>query len=235
MTGPARSLVIVAGGRARRLGRDKPLVEIGGRSILLRILAATSHIADVVLAVREVAPFERALAAAGWEPGAEGAAAAPRSVALRHPGGRTLVVVPDPVSDLGPLAGLASGLAAARSPVCVVLAGDLPFVTAELVDELAERLARAPACDAVVPRARGRAQPLCAAYREGVRDVAAGLLAEGLAANGPSPAVMGLLDRLRVSYVDADDLSGVGDLEAATRGVDSPDDLAWAARRAARS
>ena len=234
MTGPGRSLVIVAGGRARRLGRGKPLVEIGGRAILLRILDATSHIADVVLAVREVPPFERALAADGWEPGEAGAARPPGAVALRHPSGRGLVVVPDPVSDLGPLAGLASGLAAARSPICVVLAGDLPFVTAALVDRLTERLARAPECDAVVPRARDRAQPLCAAYRRGVRDIAARLLAEGSEGNGPSPAMMGLLDRLRVSYVGADDLPGVGDLEAATRGVDSPGDLAWATRRMAR-
>ena len=231
MTTPARSLVVVAGGRARRLGRDKPLVEIGGRAILLRILDATSHIADVVLAVRQVPPFARVLAAEGWGRGAERAAHPAGSAALRHPHGRDLVVVPDPVSGLGPLAGLASGLAAARNPICVVLAGDLPFVTAELVDGLSDRLARGPEYDAVVPHARGRAQPLCAAYRQEVRDPAARLLAEGSEVNGPSPSMMGLLARLRVRYVGADDLPGVGDLDAATRGVDSPDDLAWADQR----
>ena len=238
MSGPDRSLVVVAGGRSRRLGRDKPLVEIGGRTVLSRILEATAHIADTVLAVREVPPFRRALAAEGWEPvgegresGAEGAGP-PDSVTLRSPNGRAFLIVPDPVPDLGPLAGLASGLAAAQASVCVVLAGDLPFVTRELVDALGATLAEDAERDAVVPRVRGRAQPLCAAYRREVREPAGRLL---WGRSGPahrSPAPMGLLDRLRVRYVEADDLPGVTDLDAATRGIDSLEDFAWATRRA---
>ena len=180
MSGPDRSVVIVAGGRSRRLGRDKPLVEIGGRTVLSRILEATAQFADAVLAVREVPPFRRALVAEGWELGAPGAdrpgaastdppgvegADPPGSVALRSPQGRALLVVPDPVPDLGPLAGVASGLDAARGAICVVLAGDLPFVTADLVDRLSRELASDAELDAVVPHARGGAQPLCAAYR----------------------------------------------------------------------
>ncbi|MYE35880.1 MAG: NTP transferase domain-containing protein, partial [Gemmatimonadales bacterium] len=81
MSGPDRSLVIVAGGRSRRLGRDKPLVEIDGRTVLSRILEATAHVEDTVLAAREVPPFRRALAAEGWELDAD-SAGPPGSVAF---------------------------------------------------------------------------------------------------------------------------------------------------------
>ena len=237
MSGTDRSLVVVAGGRSRRLGRNKPLVEIGGRTVLSRILEATAQFADAVLAVREAPPFQRALAAEGWEPGGEGAGP-PGSVTLRSPQGRALLVVPDPVPDLGPLAGVASGLDAAHGAICIVLAGDLPFVTPDLVDCLSGELARDAELDAVVPRARGRAQPLCAAYRREVGRLAARLVARpGASADpsvNPSPSMMSFLERLRVRYVSAEQLTGI-DLETMVRGVDSRADLEWAERRAARS
>ncbi len=234
MSGPDGSLVIVAGGRSRRLGRDKPLVEIGGRTVLSRILEATAHIADIVLAVREVPPFRRTLEAEGWEPAAERAGRPPGSVALRNPNGRALVVVPDPVPDLGPLAGLASGLGAAHGAICVVLAGDLPFVTPDLVDRLSRELASDAELDAVVPRARGRAQPLCAVYRREVGQLATRLVARAAESGGSSPSMMSFLERLRVRYVTAEDLAGTGDIETMVRGVDSRADLDWAVRRASR-
>lgn len=244
MSGTDRSLVIVAGGRSRRLGRNKPLVEIGGRTVLSRILEATAQFADTVLAVREVPPFQRALAAEGWEPGGESTgppgsegAGPPGSVTLRGPRGRALLVVPDPVPDLGPIAGVASGLAAAHGAICVVLAGDLPFVMPDLVDRLSAELASDAEVDAVVPRARGRAQPLCAAYRREVGRLAARLVARPAASADPSvnssPSMMRFLERLRVRYVSAEQLTGI-DLETMVRGVDSRADLEWAERRAAR-
>ena len=234
MSGPDRSLVIVAGGRSRRLGRDKPLVEIGGRTVLSRILEATAHIADTVLAVREVESFEGALGPEEWNPLTGDVNAPPRATSLGNTAGRHIRIVPDPVPERGPLAGLVSGLAAAQASVCVVLAGDLPFVTRELVDALGDTLAEDAERDAVVPRVRGRAQPLCAAYRREVREPAGRLLSDRSGPAHRSPALMCLLDRLRVRYVEADDLRGVTDLDAATRGIDSHEDLAWATRRATR-
>lgn len=221
MSGPDRSVVIVAGGRSRRLGRDKPLVEIGGRTVLSRILEATAHIADVVLAVREVSLFRRALAAEGWEADAQRVARPPGSVALRSRTGRALLLVPDPVPDLGPLAGVASGLDAAHGAICVVLAGDLPFVTPDLVDRLSRELESDAEPDAVVPHARGRAQPLCAAYRREVGRLASRLVARPAPSDESSPSMMSFLERLRVRTVTAEELAGIGDLDTMVRGVDS--------------
>lgn len=182
----------------------------------------------MVLAVREAPPFERALRAEAWVTGAPRANDPVGSTALRDPARRRLLIVPDPVPGLGPLAGLASGLRAARAPVCVVLAGDLPFVTPAFVDRLGEALPEDDGHDAVVPRVGGRRQPLCAAYRRNVYELAARMLEARPEPDAPSPSMRGFLDRLRVRELAADDLTGVGDLAAITRGIDNPADLAWA-------
>jgi molybdopterin-guanine dinucleotide biosynthesis protein A len=50
-------------------------------------------------------------------------------------GFRTVV---DPVPGIGPLAGIAAGLAAALTPWLLVLAGDMPYVSGALVDRMFE-------------------------------------------------------------------------------------------------
>jgi molybdenum cofactor guanylyltransferase len=85
-----------------------------------------------------------------------------------------------------PLAGVIHALRCARGRPVVVVAGDMPFVTRGLVTALARERARGAV--AVVPRAGGHLQPLCARYEPGalttlaaadlaapLRDVIAGL------------------------------------------------------------
>lgn len=101
--------IVLAGGRARRLGgADKPMVEVGGRALLNRVLAAVAA-ADPVIAVGP----ER-----GLFPGVVWTREQP-------PGG-------------GPVAALAAGLALvpAAATVVVVLAGDLVGVTEQTVRRL---------------------------------------------------------------------------------------------------
>lgn len=72
-------------------------------------------------------------------------------------------VVLDDVTDGGPLAGIAAGLAAARTDAVVVVACDMPRVTAALLDRLLEEVAR---YDVAIPRLGGRPEPVCACYRK---------------------------------------------------------------------
>jgi molybdopterin-guanine dinucleotide biosynthesis protein A len=228
-----RSAVLLAGGRSRRLGRDKPLVEIGGRTILERTLEATAAVEDIVLSVRDAAPHLAVLVRAGWRlSGPETGDDRAFRELLR--GTRRLRVVPDPTPDLGPVAGLAAGLAAARGDRAVVLAADLPFVTASLVERLFDALDRTPACDAVVPSIDGREQPLLAAYRTRVTAAAASRLAAVPDAGGRSgsarggPSVAGLLHALRVVRIDGAALGPIEEVRRAARGIDTPLDLEWA-------
>lgn len=78
-------------------------------------------------------------------------------VAAPHPvdGFRT---VRDAHAGVGPLAGIAAGLAAATTPWLLVVAGDMPYLTGELIDRLLA--ATADAVDAVGIRAGALPEPL---------------------------------------------------------------------------
>ena len=74
-----------------------------------------------------------------------------------------LPLVPDIYPQWGALGGLHAAVTACRREWAIVVACDLPFVTAELFDRLASLRED---YDAVVPiQQDGRLQPLCALYR----------------------------------------------------------------------
>lgn len=87
-------------------------------------------------------------------------------------------VVEDPVEGLGPMQGLAVGLAAVadRAEVVFACSTDLPFLHPAYVRRVLACLADA---DVALPVARGFRQPLAAAYRTSLAGLVAKLLAEG--------------------------------------------------------
>src|ERR1700710_3142096 len=109
---PPFAAVVLAGGRAARLGgQPKPQLDVGGRSMLATVLTALDGARPrVVVGPEQPVP-----------PGV-------LLVREKPPGG-------------GPVPALAAGLAAvADVEVVAVLAADLPFVTAAVVEELRTRL-----------------------------------------------------------------------------------------------
>ncbi len=224
----SRSLVILAGGRSSRLGHDKTLVEVGGRPLLLRLLDATPMLTDVVLAVREPGSVRAVLVADAWESGDE-TRPGPDPVESFTRGNRRIRVVMDPEPDLGPVAGLASGLALAEGRLALVLAADLPFVNATFAEQILDILVGEWELDAVVPFVSGQAQPLCAAYRRSVVESASAYLEETKRSGG-SASMSGLLGKLSVRYIGGDSLAGSGDLATVTRDINTAEDLAWAVR-----
>ncbi|MGQ0734239.1 MAG: molybdenum cofactor guanylyltransferase [Acidobacteriota bacterium] len=130
---------ILVGGKARRFGgQPKPALRIGDQTIHERQLDAMKEagVAEVLVV--------------GQRSGAYGG------------GGRRL---PDLVPDGGPMGGVYSALLAATSPVVVVVAGDMPFVTAALIRALAGMPTNV---DAHVARTDDGRHPVCAAYRRGL-------------------------------------------------------------------
>jgi molybdopterin-guanine dinucleotide biosynthesis protein A len=131
--------------------------------------------------------------------------AAPRDVS----GFRT---VRDPIEGVGPLAGIAAGLAAVTTPWLVIVAGDMPFVTGELVDAL---LAKAgEGVDAVCVRERGLPEPLVGVLHERVRAV----VERRLAAGRYKASGLYTDEGLRVSWLD--DPAG-----RALKSINTPGDL----------
>src|ERR671938_1173512 len=103
-TGPDRhpncAGVILAGGRSRRMGRDKLPLKVGKTTLLDRVhRALASHCREIlVVGAREYAPVGARL-------------------------------VSDLRLDEGPLAGIEAALLAARYGSVFVAAGDMPFLT----------------------------------------------------------------------------------------------------------
>src|SRR5665213_853709 len=113
------SAAILMGGEARRFGgRDESGLLIGDRTILERQIDELSEIADDILIVGSRSPAE-----------------AGRHVPAGHPVSNVRFI-PDRVTGCGPLGGLDAALAAAQSDVLVVVACDMPFVTAALLRHL---------------------------------------------------------------------------------------------------
>lgn len=131
--------VIVAGGAGRRLGGvDKPALEVGGRTLLDIAIEACADAVEIVVVGPE-RPTQRPVVWTRENP----------------PGG-------------GPLAGLAAGIDVlpAGTDLVVVLASDLPRVSADVVRRLVQAGSAAGEVDgAAVVDDSGHVQPLLACYR----------------------------------------------------------------------
>jgi molybdopterin-guanine dinucleotide biosynthesis protein A len=90
-----------------------------------------------------------------------------------------VAVVEDPVEGLGPMQGLATGLAAVadRAEIAFVCSTDLPFLHPAYVRRVLGGLTAE--AEVALPVARGFRQPLAAAYRTRIAGLVADLLAQG--------------------------------------------------------
>lgn len=121
--------------------------------------------------------------------------------------------VRDAVENGGPLAGIAAGLAAARTPWLLVLAGDMPYLTAEFIARLIARTS--DDIDAVGVRIAGLPEPLVCVLRVSVFLP----LVQGRLARGELKASHILTEgECRVAWLDEDDAR-------AFRNVNVPEDL----------
>lgn len=146
--------IVLAGGRSRRMGRDKAALVLGGRTLLQRAVDAAGSAADAIIVVG--APGRLLPAVTSSVP---------------------LVLLADAEEGSGPLAGTVTGLRAVRTAVAVVLACDMPFVTPSLLSLLASVVREG--VSAAVPVVEGEPQPLCSAVRADALGALEAMLAGG--------------------------------------------------------
>ena len=182
------SAAILMGGVARRLGgRNKAAIVVGGISIVERQLQALAGVTDDIMAVgRDAVHDERV-----------------RTVADRRPG-------------MGPLAGLEAALEHARDHSVLLLACDMPYVTAPL---LAHLVSLAPTADAVVPRTDRGYHPLCAVYHRRCMEAVRRRLDTG------ALALQGLLQEITVRVVEGQELAQFGRETRLLANANTPSDL----------
>jgi molybdopterin-guanine dinucleotide biosynthesis protein A len=132
--------VILAGGKSRRMGRDKAFLPFGYGLLIERVIEVVQQVtADVILITNTPEQY-------------------------RHFG---LPMFFDAIADAGSLGGIYTGLVSAKTPYSLCLACDMPFVKPTFLRFLCDMVADA---DVVIPRNVEDFQPLCAVYSRVCRE-----------------------------------------------------------------
>ena len=128
--------VILAGGLSTRLGgRNKALLDIGGKTILDRLLSLFEGLFEEIILV----------------------ANDPETYLDRD-----LVITADIFDVRSSLTGIHAGLFTATRPYAFFAACDAPFVKREVIEAILERIE--PGIDVVIPETETGIEPLCAVY-----------------------------------------------------------------------
>ena len=142
--------VILAGGRSRRMGRDKAELEFNGIRFLDKLACELSGFPELLISVNEKEKYPE----------------------MRYP------LVCDIYKDCGPMGGLHAALMRCESDALVVVPCDVPFFSREMADEMCACMEGET--DAVIAVTEdGREHPLCGVYKKSCLGVLEQCLEEG--------------------------------------------------------
>ncbi|MEX2461612.1 MAG: molybdenum cofactor guanylyltransferase [Paenibacillaceae bacterium] len=157
-----RGIVLLAGGASRRMGQDKWMLETNEATVLERIISVLYPLGTELWVI-----------AAGADELDDPNKFPDLSIHFPN-----LHTTHDKSRDMGPLAGIAAGLAHCAQPYILVSATDMPFPSKTLAEALFDLCLRQNA-DAAVPEWKGRLHPLFAIYRRDCLDTLTAYLAGG--------------------------------------------------------
>lgn len=182
---------VLVGGRSSRMGRDKALLPVDGVPMALRIARTVERVCGRAAFV-------------GKEPGA--------LASLGYP------FVSDGTDERAALHGLVAALEWSPEDVAVVLASDVPSVSADLLAALLARL-ESTGATAVVPTDAGHLQPLCAVWTKAALPALRALVAEG------DLSLRRAVERARADVLSAEETAALpGYRPGAFRNVNTPED-----------
>jgi molybdopterin-guanine dinucleotide biosynthesis protein A len=127
---------VLAGGKSTRMGRDKVLLQLGGRPLIAHALDLARSVAEEVKIIGDPGKFSRCGD-----------------------------VIQDVYPDRGPLGGIHAALSSTHTDWNLILGVDLPFLPAAFVNYLSAT-AQASGAVVTIASASGGVQPLCAIYRK---------------------------------------------------------------------
>lgn len=126
----------------------------------------------------------------------------------------------DPVADLGPLGGIAAGLAAAATRWLFVLAGDMPRVERAVIELVLSRADET--ADAVGIRIGERPEPLCSVLRVAVWQP---IVNARIAARRLKAASLLTDEDVRVRWIEEAEVRAIDPLLRSLHNVNTPEDL----------
>jgi phospholipid/cholesterol/gamma-HCH transport system ATP-binding protein len=166
---------ILAGGKSTRMGSDKAFVTLNGRTLLARAMELAGSVTRDVRIVGDPAKFTP------FAP-----------------------TVEDLFRNCGPLGGIHAALRGSQTDLNLILAVDVPFVSAALLQYLITRARDFPAAVVTAACANGGWQPLCAVYRPQFADAAEAALGAG------RYKIDALFDAERTQAVSENELESAG-------------------------
>jgi molybdopterin-guanine dinucleotide biosynthesis protein A len=199
------TVCIQAGGQSSRMGEDKALKTFLGRPLIQRVVERVSLIADELIVTTN----------------------RPAEYSFLH-----LRLIPDLKPGRGALGGLYTAIASASQPFVAVVACDMPFASAALLEAATQILVREGA-DVVIARAAPRAEragkgeegyePLHAVYR---RETCLPAIEAAIAAD--QWKVIAWFPEVKVRVLDADEIKVSDPQGLAFWNVNTPDEFAKA-------
>ena len=146
--------LVLSGGRSRRMGRDKALLERDGKSQLAWMVEMLERHVDQVFVSTRADQYD-------------------------EPERSRYAQVVDRYADLGPLAGILSAMDEHPGVDWLVVACDLPNVTDETITYLLSHASNEHPFTAFASSHDGLPEPLCALWRAGTGDLIRGFADEG--------------------------------------------------------
>lgn len=184
------TLAIISGGKSSRMGQNKAFVKIGGQILIERIIERTKNVGQKETILITNSPDEYAH--------------------LKLP------MYGDIVPDSGSLGGIYTAIHHSTTSHTVVIACDMPFVSADLLRFM---VSQADNADVVVPTIEGYPQGLHAIYSKNCLDpIRAKIDAKRL-------KVIGFYDEVRVTYLDEAALKKYNPDGLAFMNVNTPEEL----------
>lgn len=190
--------IILSGGNSSRMGTNKALLPIHEKTNIERITDELKTVFDeLILVTNDPGTYEFL----------------------------GISMVPDEYPGKGPLAGVHAGLRASNYEENIVVACDMPFVSAELAGGFVRNLKH---FDALIPVIGGRQHPLFAAYQKRIVPQLEACLEENRL------RMVHLLDQLQVRCLEESDLQtfGAGSLEKIFFNMNHPNEYEHARKLA---
>ena len=188
---------ILAGGKSRRMGVEKAFIELGGSTIVERVIDAIGQVvSEIIIVTNDPEDFIH--------------------VKAQYIRDLPIDIVKDIHRGIGALGGLHSGLYHASEDRVFVCACDMPFMNPDLVRFIVKALDKN---DAAVPVVQGFFEPLLAAYSKRCIDSIEGEIKKG------ERQILSFYDSVKLRKINEWELRSVDKDLHSFININSPKDL----------
>ncbi len=142
--------IILAGGKSRRMGKDKGFIKIHDKTFVEHIIEALSPLVHEILIISEDRLYDSL---------------------------KSVKRIPDEIKNAGPLAGIYTGLLHSKTNYSFVLSCDIPLINVETLKKMVSQIK--PSKDVIQLSSNGQLMPLIAIYQKHCLEVCYELLTKG--------------------------------------------------------